>query len=180
MYFEFDWSVRDAQLSNTGRCDDPDVPWTMGVRWDEPVRQPIRCALNPKRGPVLRDVYLIDIPLFSGRLIDALRGAGVDNIQTFDSELTDLSGHVHTHYKAVNIIGSIRCADLKASQYQQPAGYPFMNFQKLVLDGRKVDGQDLFRLGEHPARILMSERVATAIRGVQPVGVTLQPVEVSQ
>jgi hypothetical protein len=179
MYFELDWKVSDTELSNTGRCDDPRVSWTMGVRWERPVAQPIRCELNPKRGPKLRDAYLINIPLFSRRLLDAIRSVGVDNLQTFDAELTDLSGQVHTDYKAVNIIGAISCADLEQSQFQQPEGYPFINFQRLVIDARKARGLDLFRLGEHPARIILSARAAMAVRALDPVGVALIAVETS-
>lgn len=179
MYFELDWRAADPQLGNTGKCDDPDVPWTMGVRWNQPVRQPIRCELNPKRGPKLRDAFLIDIPLFSTRLLEAILSKGVDNLQCFDSELTDLSGQVHTNYKAVNIIGAVKCADLGKSQYRQPPGYPYLEFSHLVLDGKKARGLDLFRLGEHPGRIMLSERVAEAVQALPPVGITLLPVEVS-
>jgi hypothetical protein len=177
MYFELDWKVNEPDLSNTGKCDDPRVAWTMGVRWERPVAQPIRCALNPARGPRLRDAYLINIPLFSERLLGAIRGTGVDNLQLFDAELTDLSGQIHTDYKAVNIIGAVKCADMSKSVYHQPEGYPFINFQQLVLDGTRTRGLDLFRLAEHPARILMSERVATAVSAISPVGIKLLPVE---
>jgi hypothetical protein len=179
MPFELDWKVvpPDPELSNTGKCEDARVPWSMGVLWNKPVRQPIRCALNPRRGPKLRDAYFIDIPLFSPRLLKAVQSIGVDNLQLFDCELVDLAGEVHSHYKAVNIIGAVKCADMAASEHRQVAGAAFIDFTKLVIDNRKVLGLDLFRLGERPGRIITSDRLATAILSIDPVGISLIPLE---
>jgi len=181
MYFELDWKVvpADPDLANTGKCDNTGVPWSMGAHYAREVRQPIQCELNPKRGSKLRDAFLIDIPLFSERLLAAIRGAGVDNLQCFDAEIRDLSGQVHRNYRAVNILGAVKCADLTRSQFVQNPGSPFIEFTHLVLDGAKVRGMDLLRLGERPGRIMLSARVAKAIQAIEPIGITLLPVEVS-
>lgn len=181
VFYELSWKVSppDQELSNTGRCDDTRVPWTMGLLESRAIKQPIQCQLNPKRGAKLRDAYLIDIPLFTERFIDVLRKSGVNNFQTFDVELVDLAGNTHRNYKAVNIIGTIHCADLVLSEYSQTQGNPTTDFTTLVLDFMKVRNLDFFRLGENSRIIILSERVGNALKELAPIGVSLSPVRVS-
>jgi hypothetical protein len=179
MYFEMTWKVSppDPELSNTEKCDDTAVPWSMGVRHDAAVKQPINCWLNAKRGKTLRDAYLIDIPLFSDRLLDALRDVGIDNLQTFDAILHATDGSNHSNYKAINIIGAIKCADLDKSKYVRNPGAAFIEFSHLVIDASKARDLDFFRLGERRGRIMLSARAAGAIEKIKPVGIALLPIE---
>jgi hypothetical protein len=181
MYFELTWKVTppDPTLANTEKCDSTDVPWSMGVNYTGTVKQPIVCWLNPKRGRKLRDAFLIDIPLFSDRLITALRAAGVTNLQSFDAEVRTPEGEILSNYKAVNIVGAVMCADMNKSQYVRNPGSAFIEFTHLVLDKNKVRDSDLFRLGERPGRIMLSERIAKAIDAINPVGIALTPIESS-
>jgi hypothetical protein len=181
MYYELDWKVvpRDPELADTDTCDDVGVPWTMGVRYAGVVRQPIKCRLHPRRGRRMRDAFLTDIPLFSDRLINALHGAGVDNLDLYECEIALADGGVARDYKAVNIVGAVKCADLEQSQYVSLAPAPFLDFQRLVIDPKRARGLDLFRLGEKPLKIIISERVKRAVDAIRPVGMQLVPVDVT-
>ncbi|WP_237081817.1 hypothetical protein [Myxococcus xanthus] len=51
---------------------------------------------------------IIDVPLFSQRLIEVLKGAGVRNLDLYDAEVIDREREkTYSHYKAVNIVGLV-------------------------------------------------------------------------
>jgi hypothetical protein len=187
MLYQLDWMVRpsdpqyppDPELAGTATCDDTDVPWTMGVRYDGSVPEPITCRLNPRRGRKMCDAFLTDIPMFSTRLLAAIRATGVDNIDTYDARILGLDGEVFDSYKAFNIIGAIKCANLAASEYESYPPMPFLEFSRLVVDPGRSRDMDLFRLGEDPVVILISQRVQAAIAALQPVGIVMRPIELA-
>jgi hypothetical protein len=178
-YYRLDWKVSppDPSLSNTGDCPDLGVSWTMGARFARALPEPIVCSLNPKRGPKLRDLYLVDIPLFSGRLLEALRGAGVANLDSYAAELRSPSGEMHRGYFAVNVIGIVACAEMSRSEAVPGLPAPLIEFTRLVVDSGKAHGRDFFRLGENSLYILMSERIKDALDGHRFEGLAVETVE---
>jgi hypothetical protein len=86
---------------------------------------------------------------------------------------------VFDSYKAVNIIGAIECANLAASEYISHPALPFLEFSRLVVDPGRSRDMDLFRLGEDPVVILISQRVQAAIAALQPVGIVMRPIELA-
>lgn len=101
-------------------------------------------------------------PVMREDLILALREAGVDNLQLFDTTITDPdNGQVHTNYKAVNIVGCISVADLKKSVYTQHGNGALIDvdFDKLVIDELKARGQLMFRLAESIDVIVLHKKV---------------------
>ena len=152
---------------------DVDVPWTMGVRWPEPVQEPIKCFLDPRSGPVMPDI-IIDLPLFSDRLLRVLKDAGVRNLDLYDAEVIDRErGKVYANYKAVNIVGRMSCADLEKSEYSAGAKPPLMRFSRLFVDETRALGVSLFRLAEDTLFILVSEHVKKAVEEAGLVGVRI-------
>src|SRR6185437_13862035 len=149
MFYQLDWtrSFPDPELANTDCCDDVGVPWTMGVRYDGVVPQPITCRLHPRSGQKMRDLFLTDIPLFSTRLLAAIQSAGIDNLQIYDSKILGLKGEIYTDYKAVNIVGTISCADLERSNYVSDKPSRFLKFTKLVIDDSRAKNHHFFSLG---------------------------------
>src|SRR5262245_34137795 len=64
------------------------------------------------QGKPLFDYYSANC-LMSKRLVEALRGSGVDNLQIFPAVLTEASsGAVRDDYCVVNVIGLVAAADM--------------------------------------------------------------------
>ena len=56
------------------------------------------------------------MPVFSDRLVEAFRKAGVDNFQTYKAMLKNpVTGETWDSYQVVNVLGKIACADLENS-----------------------------------------------------------------
>ncbi len=179
MYYRLEWKEVPANpnLANTDTCPDLDVPWRMGVKFPNSLPEPIVCPLHPKRGSELRDMFMTDIPLFSNKLISILREAGVDNLDLYQAELHSPNGEVYTDYKAVNIVGTVACADMGASEYMPGTEPPLVRFSKLIIDEQKASNHKLFRLAERPLHILVSQSVKDALDKHALVGVFCEPVE---
>lgn len=98
-------------------------------------------------------------PVFSVKFIQALRNAGVNNLDTYEVKITnpDTGEEIHG-YQAVNIIGTISCAVMDASQSDRIIEDQHI-FRKLVIDPSRARGFYLFRLAESTQDILIHERV---------------------
>jgi hypothetical protein len=152
---------------------DPGIPWFAGQRAEGVVPTPVRCVLDAERGgPDMPDLFLSQIPLFSTRLLECLRQAGVDNLEVYDAELLDpRSQRVNRSYKAVNIVGKVQCVNLAESEFDPRSQYPMLEFRRIVLDEAKIGELRLFRLAENPLFILMDEGVKSALADAPLVGV---------
>lgn len=99
------------------------------------------------------------IPVMSDRLLNTLREAGVDNLQSFEARLENPStGESWAGFNAVNIIGTIECADLSQSEYRELGG-DLLSFSWLVIDPKRANGALFFRLAESPSTIIVHRRV---------------------
>jgi len=125
----------------------------------------------------MRDIFLIDIPLFSEKSLSALEEIDVNNFDTYNAEIHSPEGQIFRNYKAVNIIGLVGCADLTRSDYLPETESPLMGFSRLIIDERKIEGFDLFRLAENTLFILVSERVKKKLEELELVGVKFDPIE---
>lgn len=178
MYYLMDWRINEEKLGlNLADLDvipDFDIPWTMGVYWEDPISQPIKLNIDPDSGTDMPDAFFVGIPLFSERLLNLLNSWGVDNIQTYDALLTDArNNHVYNNYKAVNIVGMVSCANLEKSKYIEGSGPPLMYFEHLIIDEGKISGSLMIRLAESASVILVTEKIAKKIIDGDFVGVRL-------
>jgi hypothetical protein len=101
-------------------------------------------------------------PVMSNDLFEALKAAGVDNLQVFPAHLKESdTGTLHTDYWAFNVLGLISAADMEASTLMPHAkpGSLDIHFDSLVIDESKTHGQHLFRLAENCSAIMVSEQV---------------------
>ena len=111
------------------------------------------------------------IPVFSDFLVKTLFAAGVSNFQVFAAVLhSTVSGQEWEGFWAVNVVGLVRAALLKKSDYDtlmegDPDGIdvPLLAFNELVLDRRKVGKLPMFRLAESPSVLLIHDRINTWI-----------------
>lgn len=154
------------------RTRDVDAPWgyapsywIRGRLMKDPAK-PIEMELWSRGGGTgLAELFLDSIPLFRQDLVDALVAAGVDNLQAFPAVLTRPDGQKVTSYRAVNILGLVKCADLGKSQYDDIGGTGLVAvaFRKLVIDAAAARNLLFFRLAESVASIIVHERVKAAL-----------------
>jgi hypothetical protein len=181
VYYKMDWKVDyDAlglQIVSLTETPAQEVAWTMGIRCPYQIREPIQCFLESDSGSVMPDLIPAS-PIFSRRLIDVLKSAGVRNLDIYDAEVVDNErGRKYNNYKAVNIIGRLSCADLEKSEFIPGYKPPLMEFEKLVIDESRTMGQPLFRLAEAVEFILVSEPVKQAIEAANLIGVRVVSLE---
>jgi hypothetical protein len=147
-----------------------EIDWMKGALIDEKyVPTPYPGKLHPyapyPQGvdkQIMPEILSGSMPIMRDDLIAALKEAGVDNLQLFDVTITDPdNGQVYTHYKAVNIVGCIKAADLPKSEYTQHGNGPLIDvdFDKLVIDDKKPRGTLMFRLAESVNVIMLHKSV---------------------
>lgn len=99
------------------------------------------------------------IPFMSRRLVEAMREAGVDNLDTYALELRNLrTGEVGLDHLAVNIVGMVSAADLSASDVDNSIPEVIF-FNSLAVDEDRARGLLLFRLKESITTVLVHEKV---------------------
>ncbi len=140
---------------------------------DRPPEVPIR--IETKRastGNKLLTVYpeltWQPIPLFSRRLVAALREAGVDNLETFETVLSNLEGEKPPpadFYLAVNVIGLVEAADLKKSELGPGVEEKLISvdFDSLSVDPARARNLLMFRLAENTSAVLVHARVKAQV-----------------
>jgi hypothetical protein len=130
-----------------------------------PVPIPIKTQPeDPELPNVYAELYWNPIPLMSRRLVSALRAAGVDNMQTYDTRLDNVEGQSPPsldHYLAVNVVGRVSAADLGKSKTNPEVTETMvsMDFFSLSVDEAKARGFLMFRLAENITTVLVHERV---------------------
>lgn len=159
----------------TYRRDHPRRSWNSGQRFstnpnDPPHRrtppEPVRVEIEPGHAGVMLDFFPVPVPLMTRRLMDALQGVGVTNLDCYKAEIRDSeTNQVWNDYVAVNIIGAIAAADLKHSRFDPTVEERAvsMDFNSLVIDEGKTQGALLFRLAESVNAIVVHERVKQAL-----------------
>jgi hypothetical protein len=108
-------------------------------------------------------------------LVEALQGAGVDNLQVFPAVLTDsATGEVREDYRVVNIVGKVAAADMKRSQAISRGGGQVVT--RLTIDPGRARGLLMFRLAESLIDVIVHGKVARAIAAGQFPAVALTAV----
>lgn len=152
----------------------PFINWLGGARFDFTPPQPLEFALDPQSGGDLTDFFPPAIPLMSGRMLDGLAAAGVDNIDRYAARLLDRDGRpVPEPFFAINIIGRLACADLEASDctVDDPDDPVGVDFESLVIDEARAGGARFFRLREAANGIVVHEQVRAALAPLQLRGI---------
>lgn len=144
------------------------INWSLGRPFESTPPEPLEVELDDYTHGVMMPMFDLTILLFEQRLLSALRSAGVDNLDLYDTRLLDpTTGKVWTSYKAVNIIGCVSCANLDESKWSAPSGSPRfdVNFDSLSIDVESASarGLGMFRLGECVSAIVVHDRVRKAI-----------------
>jgi hypothetical protein len=145
----------------------PGGPWMDGQRITITVPNPLVYGLDPNHPGELLPLYENEaVPLFRDDLLDALRQAGVDNLECFPAVLRDpFRKTEHTNYKAVNIVGVVSCADMGQSELMgsSTSNMIDVDFAGLVIDEKRTGGALLFRLAEAVNAIVVHEKVKQTV-----------------
>lgn len=150
-----------------------DEPYLEGISFwrgsliANPIHEPLEYLLKRHiigadgHGPDLPPYFLSRLPLFRDDFIDALHVGGVDNLQLFRAVIHDPdNGKDYLNYKAVNLIGLIRAADMNKSEATvHPGGPPLLDvdFDSLVIDESTTYNLKIFRLAESSSAILLHD-----------------------
>jgi len=146
--------------------------WRIGQRIDVEVPNPIIVNVTPTgsyTGPPI-EMSAGTLLLMSNRLVEALRAAGVDNIDCYPASLRNTKTGETYNYQSVNILGLVAAADLTKSEAtiydDSPAAD--VSFESVVLKNEALHGELLFRLAENTGTIMIHEKVRDKIleRGI--------------
>jgi len=136
--------------------------WWAGKPFQHPPEQPIVADIIPgnEQGELLD--YFNTSSLMSKAFHEALLEAGVDNLDVYDAVLQSEDGTIiHRGYKAFNVIGLVRAANLAETVFHSPDSSRLIDasIDHLVIDGDKPRGLKLFRLAENVGAVLVHEDV---------------------
>jgi hypothetical protein len=149
--------------------------------WDRTPALPVKAYIEPSNSGAMQDLIEAPLPLLSARLRDALRGAGVDNVDMYPAEITDQkSGNVFTDFVAFNIVGKIAAADLAKTVFAPgtDARMTDSDVDSLAVNEGAAGGALMFRLAESVNAIVVHERVQEYVEAAGIDGVAF--VEPSQ
>jgi len=137
-----------------------DFTWVGGVKIDVDLPTPLQFFLDPDSGDFLPTFFEPSIPLMSEKMLSVLTNAGVDNIQTYDTDVYDKnSKKIEETYFAINVVGRIECVDLEKSVYKAKKSSKRLRFKKIIIDENKTHGALLFRLHEKPSEVVIHDSV---------------------
>jgi hypothetical protein len=166
MYFIMEWHAPVGQTPmRLEILDNYTESWQMGARFEESELPPtpLRLGVDPEsEGTFLLDLMQAPVVLMSKRLVASLQRAGVDNMDLYPVTITDpRTGGTYDTHVAVNVVGVISAADLKASvvDTRLPGDMITTAFDKLVLKEDAARRQLLFRLAENVGALVVHEKV---------------------
>ena len=149
----------------------PDLPpfydnWMTGARIDIEIPQPLEYKIDEEDEGVFRPYFMGAVPLMSNDLIKVLTECGVNNLDTYEAIiLMNRTGEIIQNYKAVNIIGLVKAADMTQSEYETSVldDNPLIDvwFDKLILNESVIQslGFLFFRMAEKVSVILVHKRI---------------------
>jgi hypothetical protein len=159
--------IAKQPILNSGPHD-----WLSGMPLNIELNSPLEYTLSSK-GDVT-DFFPPAIPLMSVRMLTALIEVGVTNIEFYPAILLNSFGHlVQEEFCAVNILGSIKCADLDASEceYDDIDDPIAVDFDALVIDEARAEGHLFFRLYESVNAIVVHDSVKKALEPLNLRGI---------
>ncbi len=159
-------AVGIADVTAGANVKSPFNNWLTPAPWRETVPEPLQITLREK-GELL-PFYDLPIPIMKRSLLQAIRKAGVDNIDDYAVEINNpFDGTINTEYRAINIIVAIKAIDADLSKGEEldesGSGLAGKYYDKIFLDEDKVNGELLFRLVENLSCIVVAEPIKELI-----------------
>lgn len=168
----------NAMLLNSLPKPSAFVGWMGGKTFTKPPNVPV--VVRIKEGyehsdpPAFKNVPQV----MTVEFLDALRSAGVDNIDVYDAILESADGNVRlSGYKAYNIVGVVSAADLGKTEFSpgNPSRQIDASIRSLAVDETKTKGLLLFRLAESVDTILIHNSIKAALETRKFIGVSFTP-----
>jgi hypothetical protein len=134
--------------------------WFSGHKFKYPPKEPVVATI--REGYAHADLlpYWCEVNVMSDAFYKALCDAGVDNIDVYDAILRSEDGTVeYKGFKAYNILGLIRAADLSKTQFNPGTRLIDASIESLAIDADKAMGILMFRLAENVSAVVVHERV---------------------
>jgi hypothetical protein len=144
----------------------PWLSWMSGRAFPSPPPQPVIAKIKPGYEEADPPVFKNVPQIMTMEFFEALRSAGVDNIDGYDAEIRSVDGSRRLpHYKAYNIIGLVSAADHSESEFAEdnPSRQIDASIRSLVVDEAKARQFLLFRLAESVDTILVHNSVKEAL-----------------
>lgn len=137
-------------------------PWCHGGKVDSQDK-PLLYILDATRPGNLKAMYEgTEYPIMCNDLIEALRVAGVNNLQLFPAIVRDpATGTEHNNYQAFNVVGVVSAADMDNSVLMGTSESKMIDvdFDSLALDEKKAAPFKMFRLAENVSAIIVAKSV---------------------
>jgi hypothetical protein len=136
--------------------------WIFASRFDRRPPEPIVLQWDPETAGRKKLFYDATIPLMHHDLLEALRASGVDNVDAYSAEIVHpVTGETDSEYLAVNVIGTIKAADLAKSKYADESGFGRidMDFDSLTISEKAAGGALMFRLAECVTGLVVHDTV---------------------
>jgi hypothetical protein len=160
----------EGEYPSAARGERPSLgmaPWYSGRRLRVAVPGPLVYGLDPTRPGNIRSMYEEEsYPLMSDALAEALRAAGVDNLDLYTTIIRDPeTGSERSDYKAFNIVGAVAAADLSKSVLMGTSDSDMIDvdFESLAVDTNAMPGLLMFRLAESVNAIIVHRAVRDEI-----------------
>ena len=178
-YFVLDSGDPDMTLFYSLVNPSPRDRWWAGKKFAKEPPLPVKAVIRPENedGKIL--AYHNPVNLMSDALAKVILASGVDNLDLYNAVIVDEKGKVYREdYKAFNLIGIIRAADLQQTEFMPGSDSRLIDasIAKLAIDERKAHGALMFRLAENVSAVLVHARVARAIAEAKLDGVLLREV----
>jgi hypothetical protein len=177
--------VIDLRMGAEGACKPPMVGdhtvFIDGTPLQGRFPLPLECATRVTGTPRFSDLLCQGIPVVSKRLAQALRDAGLSNIEEFPTELVNFKTNERwAGFLTLNIIGILKCVNEGESEGDDIGG-GIVAYNKMVLKKSIVQRHLLFRVEEAPSTIVIHESVKNFLDAMTPplTGISYIPVDVA-
>ena len=159
-------------------AEEPDLPggtWMKGRRLEIAVPEPLEFRVDEDYSgepPALSEE--LGIPILREDLLEALHGAGVDNLEVFRAVVRDPANDCeYGNFLAFNIVGLVSATNWDESKTldSNDSEAVDVDFASLVIDGAAAGDLKLFRLAEAVNAIVVHESVKDAVESAGIEGV---------
>jgi hypothetical protein len=141
--------------------------WTDGRPFTFPVPEPVHFVMRAGHNDQMKELHNAQGLLMTRRLYDALRAAGVDNLDVYRAHVMhEALGTQRDDYVLANLVGVVAAADLAKSNVVHPGlsgNMVDMDFEGVAIDEERAEGLLMFRLAENVSAVVVHRRVRDAL-----------------
>lgn len=165
-----DYYVMTAVVSRTTVriTNEPELPpdadlWIDGQPLSADIGQPLLYEVEEGDEGEMGAFIDTAAPLMSKDLVACLRDNGVDNLDVYEAVIREVAtGHEHSGYWAVNVLGVVDAADPARTAEISLEGLGTW-IDRIVVDESAARQLLLFRMRQSPSRLVLHRKVKQAI-----------------